>query len=152
MQGFDQHLQEPSTTPATKHAPGLPRPETKWASFKTAPQIQATQVVAAPLTQPPWGMIPPSTQPLWGVAPPLIQPSGAGLENASPGLSGDTIPRSEAAVSSTPPLPELELALEYILAMDTRDASRERQNHYPPVEHCNTASIATLTTALPDSV
>lgn len=101
VQGFDQCLQEPSTTPATKSAPGLPHPETEWASFKTTPQIQATWGMAAPLTQPPWGMVPPPTQPLWGVAPPLIQPSWAHLENASPGVPGDMIPRSEATVPST---------------------------------------------------
>ncbi|RMC21659.1 hypothetical protein DUI87_02527 [Hirundo rustica rustica] len=108
--------------------------------------------MAAPLTQPLWAVAVPPIQHLWGMAPPLTQPPWAGLGNLSPGVPGDAIPGRDAAGPSALPLPELEFSLDYIPARDTRDTSRESQNHCPSAEHCNITAITALPTSLPDPV
>lgn len=67
-------------------------------------------------------------------------------------VPGDAIPRSDAAVRSAPPLPELELSLDCILARDMRDTSKESQSQCASVKHCNIATITAVLTALPDLV
>lgn len=97
--------------------PGLPPPETEWA---TAPR------------------------PCFCRACQYLQFSSLGAYlclgtdpgNASPGVPGDMIPGSKAAVSSALPLLELELSWEYRLERDTGDTSRESQSHHPSAEHC----------------
>lgn len=122
----DQGALGPHTYPATTRTPGLPPPETKLANSMSTP--------------------------LWGVAAPPTQPPGMGPGNASRGVPGDGLPRSNAAVLSTPPLARVEFSLDYIPARDTRETSRESQSHRSPVEHHNIATIAALPTALPDPV
>lgn len=117
----EQRILGPHAPPATTCVPGLPPPETEWANSKT------THL---------WGLLAPPIQPSRGVPVSPTQAPGTSLGNGSPGIPEDMIARSKAAVPSAPPLPELELSLEYIPARDAGDTSRESQTHHPFVEHC----------------
>lgn len=142
VQGFGQCLQEPSTPPVSGTGCTVPM---AWSSPELQSHLHSYQHPLLPHVCQDCLLLRPSG-PALRPAPPIqpsrdvpvspTQPPGTSLGNGSPEIPEDMIPRSKAAVPSAPPLPELELSLEYIPARDAGDTSRESQTHHPFVEHC----------------